>query len=1541
MTLHAQNQMKKFVLAAIMLLSASHLCAAPTAFRLGQDSSLLNQYFNNPNSYPTTKSRISYLHFDGEPTTAMRNLFATNDAFYEVGTYDFKSEFSGTEIVNRIRIYEGYGWNMAGVFCYRENWLENRELGGPFPVDRRILSQNEITAIRNKFGNANPSLSHVKLVQLMGGRAWGQRGDTWLRMTDKMKEYLEQFDGVGTECHIGDHDPTTVIMAQETLQAMAAMAKWAADHDKLAFVFMGGDPDTYENISTTQKTYHYLWAEMIKQGVDYKSDHIIYFRQGARAGNHTPESATNTLTHQVKWMIDSVGNHDPAIRLIANQSIAKNGVTKVPFMLGAELITSFAEPVFSINSSNPALLPNANISLGGSGANRTLALAPVANQTGSTTISITATMAPFSVSQQFTLTVLEPTVTVAAVNGAINTASTWGGPLPVPGDRNVWQSGTKILRMATNTETFPGASLVIQTGGQFAPGVAAASLTLNDLVLDGGEIQMGNNLGLTLNLSGKRFVLNGGTLRSGTDASRFIKVGNGSLTGSGTIQIAGVGTNGSVVEILSTIDTRGFYGFLNVSENGILNLSPIPAASASFGMVISGTGKYTNDAAVAVTSLAVNGTNYTSGTFGYSDFPTYFLNNGGTVTVVANAPPTISAVADSAISEDGTTPAIAFTIGDYLVPADNLVVQAFSSDTALVPDTNITLGGSAAARTVTVVPASNLSGEAMITLRVSDGVFQSTESFALTVNAANDAPQIGVISNQISDGLTPTIVPFTVSDNESAASSFTVTRISSNPSLVPVANVVLGGSGTNRSVTLTPVSGQTGKTTITLIVSDGASSSTRSFVYAVVAGTGPISAAQTGLITADTTWATGTAPLEGDTRRWQTGALTVNLTGATYARFQGDRLHVQTGGSLAGGTFGPILTMNHLVLDGGQIVMNNNGGMNIDLTGHTFTLNSGTIKSGGDNNFRDVTFANGSLAGSGTIGILGTSIHGSNVEIEKGMTTSGFTGVFDVKENGILNLPPIATGNVSFGIVLSGTGKYWNDANIAVRSLVIGGTTFSPGTYSYNSFNTAQKAFLFDNGGTITVSAVSPPPAIGLVADRSTREGIPTAPISFLVSGGANVNALTVSGFSQNPTLVPSANLTFGGSGENRTVVITPAPNQTGTAEIHLVVSDGTRSATSVFVLTVRPMPRFINSVATGALSGTSTWSEAAPLPGDTNIWQSGNRILEMKDAATQTFNGSNLVIQSGGQLVPGIAGATLSLNRLQLDGGTIANMNNLPFRVLLGGKTLTLNGGSLKAGSLNDNRDLRFENGSLAGSGTVLIQNAGATGVASGSDVEFTSTINTEGFTGLFDIKDNGLLNLPPIANASFGLAISGTGKYWNDAVVSVTSLTIAGQRFPPGNYTYANIGTGYQAYLGNNGGSITVVAPSESYANWAAIHQLPGSETDDDDHDSLANVIEYALGGNPKNPADRGHLPGFTVDPHGFNYTYAKRTALDRGVTYTVKISDSLGANQWTSVGTVVIDVNPLNTDFDLVTLRVSRQLKSAQFIRLVIEHTTGAGG
>src|SRR4029079_6441874 len=79
-----------------------------------------------------------------------------------------------------------------------------------------------------------------------------------------------------------------------------------------------------------------------------------------------------------------------------------------------------------------------------------------------------------------------------------------------------------------------------------------------------------------------------------------------------------------------------------------------------------------------------------------------------------NTPPTISAIPNQTILQNQLTGSINFTIGDAETPAVNLQLSGTSSNPTLVPNGNITFGGSGANRTVTVTPAVGQAGTATI-----------------------------------------------------------------------------------------------------------------------------------------------------------------------------------------------------------------------------------------------------------------------------------------------------------------------------------------------------------------------------------------------------------------------------------------------------------------------------------------------------------------------------------------------------------------------------------------------------------------------------------------------------------------------------------------------------------------------------------------------------------------------------------------------------------------------------------------------------------
>ena len=188
-----------------------------------------------------------------------------------------------------------------------------------------------------------------------------------------------------------------------------------------------------------------------------------------------------------------------------------------------------------------------------------------------------------------------------------------------------------------------------------------------------------------------------------------------------------------------------------------------------------------------------------------------------------NDAPTISAIADQIVNEDSSTGAISFMVDDVDHPVTSLTVTATSSNQTLIPNNNIGLGGSGASRTISVSPANNQFGTATVTVTVSDGISTSkAETFLVTVNPMPDAPTISAIADRnIQENESTGIISFTVSDPDVPPEQIVVTATSSNQTIIPNANIVLGGTGSVRTINVTPAPFQNGgPVTITVTVND-------------------------------------------------------------------------------------------------------------------------------------------------------------------------------------------------------------------------------------------------------------------------------------------------------------------------------------------------------------------------------------------------------------------------------------------------------------------------------------------------------------------------------------------------------------------------------------------------------------------------------------------------------------------------------------------------------------------------------------------------
>jgi hypothetical protein len=101
-------------------------------------------------------------------------------------------------------------------------------------------------------------------------------------------------------------------------------------------------------------------------------------------------------------------------------------------------------------------------------------------------------------------------------------------------------------------------------------------------------------------------------------------------------------------------------------------------------------------------------------------------------------PPTISPIPNQTIKPGGSFPIILVTVGDVETPAADLRVTATSSNTALISNSGIFLGGSGTTRSLLLNPVAGQTGQSTIIVTVTDNGGKSTStSFIASVTATS------------------------------------------------------------------------------------------------------------------------------------------------------------------------------------------------------------------------------------------------------------------------------------------------------------------------------------------------------------------------------------------------------------------------------------------------------------------------------------------------------------------------------------------------------------------------------------------------------------------------------------------------------------------------------------------------------------------------------------------------------------------------------------------------------------------------------------
>ena len=302
----------------------------------------------------------------------------------------------------------------------------------------------------------------------------------------------------------------------------------------------------------------------------------------------------------------------------------------------------------------------------------------------------------------------------------------------------------------------------------------------------------------------------------------FVNVGS-NLTATLAVTNLGPGSGSGVVvtdslpaglSFVSAVATQG-----SCTNNGNV-------VSCSLGTMTNGAVAFVTVVATANTAGVVS--NFATVSSASADFGT--TNNNASATALVNAFPFMSAISDQLLNEDSATPPLAFIVSDAETPAGSLTVLGGSSNTNLVPNTNIVFGGSGSNRTVTVTPLAYHFGTALITLTVSDGAAATNRSFLVTVTQSNHPPALAAVTN------------FTITEN--SALVFTNSAVDLDVPAQTLAfslgNVPSGASinATNGIFAWTPLESQgPGTNLLTVVVTDNgtpALSATQSFTIVVL-----------------------------------------------------------------------------------------------------------------------------------------------------------------------------------------------------------------------------------------------------------------------------------------------------------------------------------------------------------------------------------------------------------------------------------------------------------------------------------------------------------------------------------------------------------------------------------------------------------------------------------------------------------------------------------------------------------------------------------
>ncbi|MFN8010977.1 MAG: putative Ig domain-containing protein [Holophagaceae bacterium] len=870
------------------------------------------------------------------------------------------------------------------------------------------------------------------------------------------------------------------------------------------------------------------------------------------------QGATGSGSRLITVQPAGATNTNPTISDIPNQSTLKDTpVTNLAFSVGdaetnANLLTVAG------TSSNQTLLPDANITFGGAGTARTITLTPAPNQTGSATVTVTVTDgAGATASDTFVFTVSAPgggaprliisqyyegssnnkfieitnvgptTIDLASPQiylAAYNNAAADDPTIAVPG-------GTLAL---TGTLA-PGASKVYRNASATIPAYAVASgISASNVTSFNGDdlviLTTSNNTSTNGVAWAARFDVVGDGSTWGADRSYVRKPSV--VTPNPTFNLAAEwnlvgtlsGSNITAVDSATSTQTEYLGTHLYTSTASISDIpSQTITANTSTGAIaftVGGTGTLSLSATTSNAALlplsnivfdVVSGT-ATSRTVTLTPVTDQAGSALVTVTVTDGNGSTASDSLQLTVNDPSST-ITSVSVSPSAPTVNGLSTTAFTATVAGTGSYSSVVSWSASGGSIDAAgqwTAPNGGGPYTITATsVQDPAKSGTAT--VTVVPVNTNPTISDITDKSTTmGTALANIPFTVGDAETPAASLTLGAASTNTALIPVGNITFGGSGANRTVTVTPAAGQSGSSTLTITVSDGnGGTASDTFVVSVVPS----------LIISQY--------YEGASfDKW----IEVTNVGSSAVNMASPQLYLVLFANAAADNPGSSSPTASLALTGslapGASAVYRHGSA-VKPTYASGTSSSTVVNFNGD----DLVIL--STSNSSTAGLA----WGARFDVVGDGTTWG-------QDTSFFRKPTVLAGNAAFNLA----GEWIQRTNAQVDAAASDTLSEHVGIHMFGA-----------------------PPTISDMTDVTATVNTAIPGIPFTVSDAeTNPDSLVFTLTSSNTTLLPNAGITVGGTGGSRTLNLAPAAGQLGTATVTVMIRDGgNQVATDTFVLTV------------------------------------------------------------------------------------------------------------------------------------------------------------------------------------------------------------------------------------------------------------------------------------------------------------------------------------------------------------------------------------